>query len=335
MPKNDAFILALAYPDTIVRISEERIVSYLKYINVGCENYVRAGHAALVLIDKETGDLDYYDFGRYTCPLGYGRVRGKITDNELDFPLKAKIEDGRINNLNEILNFLATNPDLTHGEGKLIGSVCDAVNYKKAKDYITQLQNGNPVRYGAFIKKASNCSRFVTDTLIASINDNEKKKRLIKSKRFTPSTISNVIIANTEHMIHEVSESGHITEFTSTLRAENKRCFLDELKDFEPNLVGNLEPKPVKEMAQHAQWLEGIGAGAWFEIYDVNSTTEFRFRRISPYGNIDCDGIYEIDSDGFDINSSYQFVHYSNCSFFHIEQNAIRYRFEFTKNYES
>lgn len=335
MSKNDAFILALAYPDTIVRISDERIVSYLKYINVGCENYVRAGHAALVLIDKETGDLDYYDFGRYTCPLGYGRVRGKITDNELDFPLKAKIEDGRIINLNEILNFLATNPDLTHGEGKLVGSVCDAVNYKKAKDYITKLQNGNPVRYGAFIKKASNCSRFVTDTLIASINDNEKKKRLIKSKRFTPSTISNVVIANTELMVHEVSESGYITEFTATLKAENRRCFLDKLEDFEPNLVGNLEPKPVKEMAQHAQWLEGIGAGAWFEIYDINRKPEFRFRRISPYGNIDCDGIYEIDSDGFDINSSYQFVHYSNCSFFHIEQDEIRYRFEFNKNYES
>ncbi|WP_179022285.1 DUF6695 family protein [Winogradskyella forsetii] len=335
MSKNNAFILTLAYPDTVVRISDERLVSYLKYLNVGCENYVRAGHAALVLIDKETGNLEYYDFGRYTCPLGYGRVRGKITDKELDFPLKAKIVDDRITNLNEILTFLATNPELTHGEGKLIGSVCKAINYKKAKDYIIQLQSGDPVKYGAFLKKASNCSRFVTDALIASINDSEKKKRLIKSKRFTPSTVSNVVIANTELIVHEVSESGNITKFTSTSKAENRRCFLDKLKDFEPNLIGNLKPKPVKEIAQHAQWLEGIGAGAWFEIYDINSATEFRFRRISPYGKIDCDGVYKIDSVGFDIDSNYQFVHYSNCLFFHIEQEGVRYRFDFKKNYDS
>ncbi len=333
MLKSDAFILTLAYPDTIVRISDEKLVPYLKYINVGCENYVRAGHAALVLIDIQTGNLEYFDFGRYTCPQGYGRVRGKITDNELDFPLNAKIKEGQLINLDEILIFLATNSELTHGEGKLVASVCTAINYKAAKEFIMQLQHKDFIRYGAFLKNGSNCSRFVTDALIASINNKRKKEKLIKSKRFTPSTVSNVVIADTELKVFEVSEFGDITEFTSTSKAENRRCFLDKLIGYQPNLIGNLKPKHVEEIAKQAQWLEGIGAGAWFEIHDLGSKNEYRFRRISPYGNIDCDGIYTIGSEGFDINFKYQFIHYSNCLFFHIEQDSKHYRFDFIKDF--
>ena len=325
---NTGIILTLAYPDTIVRISDEKLVPYLKYINIGCENYVRAGHAALLLIDVKTGALDYYDFGRYTCPQGYGRVRGKITDNELDFPLAAEIKDGRLINLNELLTFLATNPNYTHGEGKLVASVCKAVNYKMAKAFIMQLQNQDFVRYGAFLKKGSNCSRFVTDTLIASITVKKKKNKLIKSKLFTPSTVGNVVIADTEQMVYEVSESGIISEFTSTPKAENRRCFLDKLKGFQPNLIGNIEPKHVKGIAEHAQWLEGIGAGAWFELYETENTLEFNYKRISPKGNIDVNAVYRIHETGFNYHDTYQFVHYSNCKFFHVEQNGSTYRFE-------
>jgi hypothetical protein len=325
---NTGIILSLAYPDTIVRISDEKLVPYLKYINVGCENYVRAGHAALVLIEIESGRLEYFDFGRYTCPLGYGRVRGKVTDNELDFPLTAEIKDGQLINVNEILTFLATHPDLTHGEGKLVASVCNAINYEKARTYIMELQLNDFVRYGAFIKKGSNCSRFVTDTLIASITIKEKKNKLIKSKRFTPSTVGNVVIADTEQLVYEVSESGIISEFKSTPKAENRRCFLDKLKGFEPNLIGNIKPKYVSGIADHAQWLEGIGAGAWFELNETEKTSEFNYKRISPKGNIDVNDIFRIVESGFNYREGYKFIHYSNCKFFHIEQAGSIYRFE-------
>ena len=102
--------LKLFYQIPIILFIKRYLKVNLKYINIGCENYVRAGHAALLLIDVQTGTLDYYDFGRYTCPQGYGRVRGKITDNELDFPIAAEIKDGHLINLNELLSFLATNP---------------------------------------------------------------------------------------------------------------------------------------------------------------------------------------------------------------------------------
>ncbi|MEM9679682.1 MAG: DUF6695 family protein, partial [Bacteroidota bacterium] len=115
--KNDAFILTLAYPETIVMVAEEWYSSYMRYVGIGKKNYVRAGHAALVLIEKATGYLEYHDFGRYITPEPNGRVRGKKTDNELDFPLKAIIENDTITNLEDILVFLSTNPRLTHGDG--------------------------------------------------------------------------------------------------------------------------------------------------------------------------------------------------------------------------
>ncbi|MUU77918.1 DUF6695 family protein [Winogradskyella endarachnes] len=333
MLKNDAFIISLAYPDTIVRISDEKLVSYLKYFNIGCANYVRAGHAALVLIDKSTGCIEYFDFGRYTTPQGYGRVRGKLTDNELDFPLKANIDNEKIINLNEILSFLATHPKLTHGDGKLVASVCAAIDYNRAKNYIMQLQNKIFVRYGAFYKNGSNCARFVTDTIINSVNNDSIKKKLIKSKRFTPSTVGNVEIADTQNKVYEVSDLGNISEFKSTSKSENRRCFLDKLNNFEPNFIGNLQPKHVSSAAKHSQWLEGIGAGAWFELYNLKLEKEFRCKRISPYGTIDCDSVYEVDSEGFNINKKYKFLHPSHCLFFTVEQSGKQFRFNFLRDY--
>lgn len=325
---NTGIILTLAYPDTIVKISDEKLAPYLRFINVGTKDYLRAGHAALVLIKKSTGSLEYFDFGRYTCPEGYGRVRGKETDSELDFPISANIEQENIKNLNEIIKFLATHPKLTHGDGKLVVSVCKAVSYKTARDFILKMQQQDFIRYGALIKKGSNCSRFVTDTLIASITDKKIKQQLIKSTRFTPSTVGNVVIADTEKDVFEVSETGKISKFNSTAKAENTRCFLDKLINYKPNLVGNIKPKPVEGIHEKAQWLGGIGAGAWFELFNTSNKNIYKYRRISPYGHVDVDDHYVINNTSFDYNKAYEFVHYSNCNFFHVKQKETIFRFE-------
>lgn len=335
MPTNDAFILTLAYPETIVSHAEEWYSKFLRFLFIGSKKHVRAGHAALVLIDKATGVLEYHDFGRYITSEPNGRVRGRQTDFELHFPVVATIENDTIKNLDEILKFLATHPKLTHGDGTLYASVCSAVNYQLARTHIDQMQAKGFIRYAAFINDACNCARFVTDTLIASVTNEKIKKKLIQSKWFTPSTIGNVVIADTENDVYVVSEAGDIKEFKSSVSKENRRLFLDTLKDYNPSLKGTIHPKHNEVKVEHAQWLGGIAAGAWFELYDLSQPEEFRFRRISPYGNIDCDAVYLVNNANFDIEADYQFVHYSNCKFFHIEQNSIEYRFEFIKNIEN
>jgi hypothetical protein len=335
MSKNDAFILTLAYPETIVSHAEEWYSKFLRFAFIGSKKHVRAGHAALVLIDKKTGVLEYHDFGRYITSSPNGRVRGRETDFELNFPITAKIENDKIQNLDEILKFLATHPKLTHGDGDLYASVCNSVNYNLARTQIDDMQSQGFIRYAAFAKIACNCARFVTDTLIASVTDVKIKKELENSKWFTPSTIGNVTIADTENFVYVVSDKGDIKEFDSTVSKENRRLFLDTLKGYNPSLVGTLLPKENDVKAKHAQWLSGIAAGAWFELYSHEGKSEYRFRRISPYGNIDCDGVYKVDDENFNLAIEYQFVHYSNCLFFHIEQSNKTYRFDIVANFES
>ena len=175
MQNKDAIILTLAYPETIVSHAEEWYSKFLRFAFVGSKKHVRAGHAALVLINKSTGVLEYHDFGRYITPSPNGRVRGKETDFELNFPIRTEIEDDKIKNLDEILKFLATNPKLTHGDGDLYASVCNSINYDLARTHITGRQNDGFIRYAAFISQACNCARFVTDALIASVTNENLK----------------------------------------------------------------------------------------------------------------------------------------------------------------
>ncbi|MBC8753456.1 hypothetical protein H2O64_02155 [Kordia sp. YSTF-M3] len=330
---NSGTILTLAYPDTIVMTAEEWYSPYLRFIGIGKKKYVRAGHAALVLINNTTGVLSYHDFGRYITAEPHGRVRGKMRDRELDFPIKARIVNGTIANLDEILQFLANNPKLTHGDGKLLASVCDAINYEKALECITHLQRKGSMYYAAFKKESCNCARFVTTTLIASLTNEKVKKALKRSTWFTPSTVGNVVLANTQQHVYEVIED-RVEIFTSTSRKETIRCFLDRLKDHTPNFIGTLEPKQVKGVEDHAQWLPGIACGSWFEIHSLPARTfSYRIRRIAPYGNIDVDGIFKVNDPAFDIQKPYQFIHNSNCLYCNILQNGKVFYFSFQQDY--
>lgn len=324
---NTAFVLALAYPDTIVSHAEEWYSPYLRYIGIGNKTSVRAGHAALVLINKETKALEYYDFGRYITPKPYGRVRSSQTDNELNFGLKAEIKNDSIVNLDAILRVLATNPELTHGKGRLLASVCNVIDYELAKSFISKMENYECVNYAAFKKKASNCARFITDTLIASITDLKIKKALEKSKWFTPSTVGNVIIANTGDFVFEVSDKGVISKFIGSQKSENLKCFLDRLKDYKPKYEGSLKPLKPKGLHKNAQWLSGIGAGAWYEVYKTEVKAEYRYKRISPHGNIDCDALFIVEDANFDFEKPYEIIYNSNCHFFHVKQNENIFRF--------
>ena len=327
----NGIILTLAYPETIVSHADEWYSKFLRFVGIGSKYHVKAGHAALVLINRETGILEYHDFGRYITPEPDGRVRGRDTDHELEFPMKAVFSGKRIDNLYDIFNFLATKPKITHGEGTLYASVCMAINYENARAHIDVMQQRGFMRYAAFINDACNCARFVTDAVIAGLTDKSIKKKLVKSKKFTPSTIGNVVLADSENYVYKISEEGTVEDFKSSVFKENWKLFTDGLKSYQPSIVGTIEPKYNQEKADHAQWLGGIAAGAWFELYDLKSDTEYRFRRISPDGHVDVDATYKIDQDGFDIHQPYQFVHYSNCKFFHIEQNGLTFRFEIIK----
>jgi len=325
---NTAFIIPLAYPDTVVRVSNEWYVQHLHYLGVGKKNYVKAGHAALLLIEKETGIIEYFDFGRYITPQPFGRVRSAITDHELIINFKAEVSSDEILNLDKILKFFATNPKLTHGEGRMVASVCAEVNYAKAKSYIAQIQSDYLVPYAAFKKKASNCARFVTDTLLNSIENSSIEKKLKRIQFFTPSPVGNVLAVKGTFKAFQVTEKGQITEFKTKKHKEILSSFLDRVKTHEVNLKGNLEPVRLAGLSKNAQWLSGIGAGAWFELFNTEIENEYLFKRTSAFGTVDVEAVFRVDNSGFNALNPYVFNYRSHCNEIIIEQNKIFFTFE-------
>jgi hypothetical protein len=318
--KQTGKIIVLAYPDTFVKVTEEWICKFLPLFGLGTREYIKAGHAALVLIENKTGNAYYYDFGRYVTPEGYGRVRGVNTDAELEIPFKAKFaNDNSLENLEEFLLWLDENPEKTHGEGRLLASVCDLVDYDTAEKHIKVLQNKGSVRYGAFSKAESNCSRFVTDTLLAATKEKEMRKALKFNKLFTPSTIGNVEKAATTAIVFQIIE-GVVSEFNSS-------AFKENLKNYFHKDRPEKEKKLLPDLPKNAQELFGVGSSAWFELLPGElPLNHFRIRRYNELNLVDFDGVYEVN-EPFNETLPYSFTYDSNCEVCHIMQFHKKIKF--------
>jgi len=313
-------IIVLAHPDTFVKVTEEWICKFLPLVGLGTREYIKAGHAALVLIENETGNAFYYDFGRYVTPVGYGRVRGANTDAELEIPFKATFTDNNsLKNFKEFLLWLDANPEITHGEGRLLASVCDLVDYDKAKKHILNLQYRGSVLYGAFSKTESNCSRFVTDTLLAATKEKGIRKALKFNKLFTPSTVGNVEKAATKAVVFQVQE-GVISEFNSS-------AFKENLKNYFHKNRPEKKEKDLPKLPINAQKLEGAGSSAWFELLSEKlPLNHFRIKRYNELHVMDFDGIYEA-SEVFDEKLPFRFTYDSHCEVCHILQSDKKIKF--------
>lgn len=313
-------IIVLAYPDTFVKMSSEWQCKVMPLLGLGTWKQIKAGHAAMVLIENKAGKANYYDFGRYVTPEGLGRVRSEETDHELVLPIKAKlIGNGPLENLNDFLLWLDANPNKTHGEGRLVASVCEEVNFKKAQSYILNLQERGSIPYGAFIKNGSNCARFVTETILASTNNKHIIKSLIHNNQFTPSVIGNVEKA-ANSLIYEVFNRT-VKEYSSTAFKENITNYFHRQKK------ENQFKKIVSESPIDGQKLTGIGSSASFSIEFISDSENlYQIKRYNDYNEIDYVGWFKTD-DHFDIQKEYKFTYDSNCEYCHLIQNNNKIRF--------
>ena len=94
--------------------------------------------------------------------------------------------------------------------------------------------------------------------------------------------------------------------------------------------MGTINP-PIKptHIPQHVEWLLGQGAGTWFCIDKI--ATNFRIRRYTPEGELDCDRIFKMEENGivFNIEQPYEFTHISHCSKCRIIQNETVFVFNY------
>ncbi len=318
---DDGIIIILSYPDTIVRPAYWEPSSKIwPLIGIGGKHAVQAGHAALLLIKKEESQVNYFDFGRYITSYGKGRVRSRETDPELNIPIKAKFDKGDITNLEEILLWLDKHPEKTHGDGRLVATINNDIDYNLALEFIIELINKNEVPYGVFIKKGSNCSRFVTDTLIYSLTNKKIKLRLKKSNLFTPSPIGNVIKGTSTNKIYQVQNQKIKSYKNRSIIKEYKKSFFNKF-DNEANLIGTELPNKEIFNLENATWLGGIGSGAWFNIESKVDEKIYKIARYSSKGIKDFEGLFITQCATFNYNEYYQFIYPSNYKEVFVEQD--------------
>ena len=83
--------------------------------------------------------------------------------------------------------------------------------------------------------------------------------------------------------------------------------------------------KAPKNINKNAQFLAGIGASAWFYIYQEKS--RYVIERYSESGKLECSRLFRLVNEGFDINKPYNFTYLSNCKQCTIIQEKIKYKF--------
>ncbi|MFO7616612.1 MAG: DUF6695 family protein [Bacteroidales bacterium] len=108
------------FPEKPIKIPHYRSFWYF-YANLfdfDRDGYTMVGHTAIILVNGTTGDLEYFDFGRYDDrndlmgprPEFYGTVRSARHVPQLALKIKARIENDWIQNLDSILIQLAIKP---------------------------------------------------------------------------------------------------------------------------------------------------------------------------------------------------------------------------------
>jgi hypothetical protein len=185
------FAIAIAWPETLCKQAGAWYDGLMNILGFSKDNFYRVGHAAVVLVEIKTGNCFYFDFGRYHAPFGHGRVRDHETDHDLGMYSMAKFSDSRheLLNFEEILSELAENP-ACHGDGPLHASYTK-IDFDKAFSHAKSMQQNCPIKYGPFILKGTNCSRFVRTIIL-----NAKAPIIDRIKLFFPLSVSPSPIGN-------------------------------------------------------------------------------------------------------------------------------------------
>lgn len=189
--RDTGFAIALAWPETLCKQAGAWYDHLMSQLRINQKGYYQVGHAAMVLVNPE-GVCNYFDFGRYHAPKGYGRVRSAVTDHDLVVKTKAEIywKHRTILNIKDILAELAEN-NSTHGDGPIFGKET-IVNYSQTFELINKMQYQEFIKYGPFTHKGTNCSRFVNKAIRTGCQNKIQKALLRLPLTITPTPMWNL-----------------------------------------------------------------------------------------------------------------------------------------------
>jgi len=341
--------LVLAWPDVTAR-GDERWYMWLKKMGIVKNLNFKVGHAAIILISRDSGEACYYDFGRYITPRGYGRARSAFTDPALRLHTVCQVEgagdETRVVNLPELLEELEANNVYTHGDGVLYCSLAPHISFYKARLSADAQYLEGCVIYSAFAKGNNNCSRFVEQVLKAGLPEGSVMRWQVDfPETFVASPISNVINARKDHLTYTY-RNGELRTFPMG-RIESLRFFLRQVSanffwgdylslsdDSNPGYVAEPRIRPAG-VPTTAQWLGGVGEGGWHELIRESEKCVI-LKRYTVRGELDFDvEVRQSTGPAFNPGEPYRFVYDTHAMKATIEQNGQKLCFETVASHNS
>ena len=341
--KNDCICMVIGWPETWSK-GAEKFFGWCHDVGIIKDRYFKVGHASMCLIHKEHKTIEYFDFGRYTCDAGMGRARGKNTDPSLVINLKADIgSDGKVKNIQEIVDYLFDIVHYTHGEGVIYFSMYDKMNYKKSMKFVDDIQQQGSVRYTTFAPGSTNCSRFVCGTLMAGTSSLWDRIKLFLTPTFRASPVGTAVDVGYQSKVYrQVDKDSPLENFKmgrwgnlKLLWNNTKGNFVGE-KIIRPNLINAVErPENVPEKAQ---WLGGLGEGNWIYIRNESLGTSSVTRATSYYynGEVNYDTIVQVkEGESFDKEKAFEVVYDCSRLFVTVKQNGKKLRLYLVDDYQN
>lgn len=333
---NDQVII-IAWPDATMR-GDERWMMFFKKIGVVKNLNFKVGHTAVILVDSQSGDLLYYDFGRYISPRGQGRARSAKSDPRLRLNAKADFgPNSQIRNLSEIIEELDSLRDVTQGVGRIYFSVAEEVSFRQAKQYADGLVLEGSTPYGAVARGNNNCSRFITRLLIKA----SRKYHVFHSVRY-PETIkaspmSNVINVRADrrvysYLTHEGMRSLRMNRFGSfwfLVRQLKDNVYSQRAKDLpDDEIIGSMLPSSSPpQLSDTAHWLGGVGEGAWYTLEAYGAQGHYRVCRYTEGGELEYDQLFHT-VEPFDVDKPFKITYDSHLLFTTVLQEGRRIRMD-------
>lgn len=323
------FAIILTWPDATIR-GDEQWMMFFKKIGLVKNLNFKVGHTGVVLVNHQTGEMLFYDFGRYITPRGYGRARSKDSDPLLTISLKAVINNGQVQNIEEIVRYFEDMKAAMYGEGRLFFSIAKDIDFGIAKAYGDQCVTEGTYPYGAVARKNNNCSRFITRMLMKASDKYHFWHGINLPETIKASPISNVVNACRDRVVSSYTPE----EGVRTFRMNRWQSFFFLVKQLGDNvfrrkasllpndiIIGAVQfgSKPIA-VPKQAKYLGGVGDGAWYFLNE-RPDAHIEISRYSTQGYLEYVVLGEATSP-IDFHADWDITYDSHLLFTHIIQNG-------------
>lgn len=323
------FAMILAWPDATIR-GDEAWMMFFKKIGLVKNLNFKVGHTGIVLIERDTGKLYFYDFGRYISPRGHGRARSKDSDPKLRIDIKADIRDNRIQNLPQIVQHFEKMKDAMQGFGDLYFSIVHGIDFHLGKAFADQWVLRGSYPYGAVARNNNNCSRFITRLLINASKKFHFWHQINFPETIKASPMSNVVNSSHGKPIYTYSTASGLR----TLKMGRLTSLLFLLKKLSANVnkqlaktlpeditVGGMVQKDKPDcIPNEAQYLGGVGEGAWFHIEPLGKNQAI-IQRFTIQGELEYSVLVK-PTRPIDFNDPYHISYDSHLLVSHLHQKG-------------